>query len=83
MDKNKTVLGLLESEIKKDYQVNGRIRLAYLMQLITQLKEKEKEHIEWAYTDVYLNGLNRLDDFRFREKAEKLARTYCEEQFEK
>jgi hypothetical protein len=38
--------------IKQDYEANGRLRLAYVLQTLNRAKEKEKQQI----IDAYLNG---------------------------
>ena len=54
--------------IKQDYEANGRLRLAYVLQTLNKAKEKEKQQI----IDAWYDGVRNWDN-------EKTAEQYYNE----
>jgi hypothetical protein len=56
--------------IKQDYEANGRLRLAYVLQTLNKAKEKEKQQI----IDAFWDGVRNWDN-------EKTAEQYYTETY--
>jgi hypothetical protein len=56
--------------IKQDYEANGRLRLAYVLQTLNKAKEKEKQEI----IDAWYDGVRNWDN-------EKTAEQYYNETY--
>ena len=50
--------------IKQDYEANGRLRLAYVLQTLNKAKEKEKKQI----IDAWYDGALYWDSFKDAEQ---------------
>jgi hypothetical protein len=66
MNNKKTAVQEAIDLIKQDYEANGRLRLAFVLQTLNKAKEKEKEQI----VDAYFSGWLRESGNR-NEDAEK------------
>ena len=58
--------------IKQDYEANGRLRLAFVLQTLNKAKEKEKQQIIDAWLSAWKDSMiNPLEDKYYKSEAEQ------------
>jgi hypothetical protein len=60
--KNQTAVQYIREKMQKDFEVNTRIRLAYLMQVLREAEQIEKQRILDAHLDGAINWDSTCDD---------------------
>jgi hypothetical protein len=64
--------------IKQDYEANGRLRLAFVLQTLNKAKEKEKQQIIVSYSIGFNDGCSYMFDGKteYKDLEEYYKETY-------